>query len=76
MGEEAHRMDCLQTMREKDSTRRTQGLVVARLHCFKIAGVRLDAQTDLDLVTGARITYEQLKGGKTWLDDDSLAREL
>lgn len=22
----------------------------------------------VDLVTGARITYEQLKGGKTWFD--------
>jgi len=30
----------------------------------------------VDLVTGARITYEQLKGGKTWFDDDSIAKEI
>ena len=30
----------------------------------------------VDLVTGARITYQQLKGGKTWFDADSLAQEL
>jgi hypothetical protein len=28
------------------------------------------------LVTGARITYEQLKGGKTWFDAGSLAQEM
>ena len=28
------------------------------------------------LVTGARITYEQLKGGKAWFDADSLAQEI
>ena len=30
----------------------------------------------VDLVTGTRITYEQLKGGKTWVDADSLAQEM
>ena len=30
----------------------------------------------VDLVTGTRITYQQLKGGKTWFDADSLAQEM
>lgn len=30
----------------------------------------------VDLVTGARITYKQLKGGKAWFDADSLAQEI
>jgi hypothetical protein len=30
----------------------------------------------IDLVAGARITYDQLKGGKTWFDADSLAENM
>jgi hypothetical protein len=30
----------------------------------------------VDLVAGVRITYQQLKGGKTWFDANSLAQEM
>jgi hypothetical protein len=29
-----------------------------------------------DCIAGVRITYQQLKGGKTWFDAGSLAQEL
>ena len=48
-----------------------------RLNAGNVRRHSLDRLNSLvDLVTGARITYEQLKGGKTWFDADSLAQEV
>ena len=48
-----------------------------RLNAGNVRRHSLDRLNSLvDLVTGARITYEQLKGGKTWFDADSLAQEI
>jgi hypothetical protein len=42
-----------------------------------IDSLQLDREREANMsLTGARITYEQLKGGKTWFDADSLAESM
>jgi transposase-like protein len=48
-----------------------------RLNAGKVQRHTLDRLASLvDCTTGRRITYEKLKGGKTWFDADSLAQEI
>lgn len=48
-----------------------------RLNAGKVQRHMMDRLNSLvDCVVGRRITYENLKGGKTWFDADSIAEEM